>query len=110
MENLNAITGFFAQIWQIMTINHPVIGIPFSVIYLGAFAIGFGIIILRPLLGIGAGAIGDITGSAKRIRDNRIARVNEKYKNSYEYYEAKNRQQESYYKRYMNKYHNGGKL
>lgn len=78
MENLNAITGFFAQIWQIMTINHPVIGIPLSVIYLGVFAIGFGITMLRPILGIGAGAVGDISKSARRIHIRNLERRNQK--------------------------------
>lgn len=71
MENLNAITTFFSQVWQVMTINHPVIGIPFSVIYVGIFAIGFSITILRPVLGIGAGVVGDISKSARRSRDRR---------------------------------------
>ena len=60
MENLNAITSFFASLWQMFGINHPLLGIPFSTIYLGAFAIGFSITILKPLLGIGAGAVADI--------------------------------------------------
>lgn len=76
MDNLNSITGFFSQIWQLMSINHPVIGVPFSIIYLGAFAVGFGITILRPLLGIGAGAVGDISKSARRVRMRNLERKN----------------------------------
>lgn len=78
MENLNSITSFFAQIWQVMSINHPVIGIPFSVIYLGVFAVGFGITILRPILGIGAGVVGDISKSAKHNRDRRLSKERRK--------------------------------
>ena len=78
MENLNAITSFFSEVWQIMTVNHPVIGIPFSVIYLGVFAIGFGVTVLRPILGIGAGVITDVSRSAKRNRERRISKERRK--------------------------------
>lgn len=93
MENLNAITTFFAQIWQIFTIQHPVIGIPFSVIYLGIFAISFSVLILKPILGIGYGAVGDISSGARSAyRKSR--------QNSYRTYEKKRSRAEEYSKRY----------
>lgn len=96
MENLNAITSFFAQLWQVMSINHPVIGIPFSVIYLGIFAVGFGITILRPILGIGAGAVGDIKAGAKALRDRKIAQKNVRYNKSYNKYKQDRMRKEAY--------------
>lgn len=67
MENLNLITSFLRRIWEVFSIPHPLLGIPFSTIFLGAFAISFSILILRPILGIGHLFV---SHSHRRIRKN----------------------------------------
>lgn len=100
MENLNAITSFLAQVWQVMTIEHPVLGIPFSVIYLGSFAVGFGIMILKPLLGIGTGVVTDVSSSTKRIRERRIKNKRTRYNESYEKWASDRERQTAFARRY----------
>lgn len=101
MENLRAITNFFAQIWEVFTVNHPLIGIPFSVIYLGVFAVAFGIMILRPILGIGAGVVNDISRSGNNAVRSARARAKAKQDNSYEAYAKARKQKEEYARRYI---------
>lgn len=100
MENLQAITSFFRQVWNVFTIDHPLIGIPFSVIYLGVFAIAFSIVILRPLLGIGGGVIDNISSSARNARRSAISRSKARKESSYKTYAKKRARQEAYAARY----------
>lgn len=86
MEILNQITAFFAKVWEVFSIEHPILGIPFSQIYIGVFAVSFSITILRPILGIGTGAISDITRSAILARNQANARRKAKYEQYYEAY------------------------
>lgn len=100
METLNQITAFFARVWEVFSVNHPILGIPFSTIYLGAFAVSFSIIILKPILGIGAGTITDISRSARTTRNNLRNKRQAKYEQSYEAYKARRNKAREFAERY----------
>lgn len=54
-------TSFLASVWDLFTnVNVPVLNITFAQLWLGIFVVGVSIMILRPLLGIGAGAVNNI--------------------------------------------------
>lgn len=51
---MTEITGLFASFWQVFSeLEVPLLGIKFSTLYLGIFAVTFSLIILRPILGLG---------------------------------------------------------
>lgn len=100
METLNQITAFFARVWEVFSVNHPILDIPFSTIYLGAFAVSFSIIILKPILGVGAGTITDISRSARTTRNQIRNRRQSKYEQSYEAYKARRNRAKEYADRY----------
>lgn len=63
---LSDITGFLASIWSAFSnLQVPLLGISFATLYAGVFAVGFSILILRPILGIGEGFV---KGNHKMIR------------------------------------------
>lgn len=100
MENLNAITAFFRNVWEVFSIEHPLLGIPFSVIYLGAFAVAFSIVILRPILGIGSGVVDNISASGRSAVRSARSRNRSRKAASYEAYKAGRKREESYARRY----------
>lgn len=100
MENLQAITGFFREVWQIFTLPHPLLGIPYSVIYVGAFAVSFSILILKPILGIGSGVVSDVSSGARRASDSIRAKRRANKANSYESYKKNRDRQTEYASRY----------
>lgn len=56
-----------SQIWQLFEdVQVPGLNISFATLWLGAFVVMISIVILRPLLGIGAGASRLIFGVGKR--------------------------------------------
>lgn len=94
-------TQFLADCWRMFQdVNVPILNISFSDLYLGIFVVGIAIAILRPLLGIGGGAVNMLQGlgsSAKRGYDKA-------YKNSYAHYEKEKRRAADYKSRYDKKY------
>lgn len=100
METLNQITAFFARIWEVFSVPHPILGIPFSTIYLGAFAVSFSIIILKPILGIGSGVVSDVSRSARTARNQIRSRRQAKYDQSYDAYKARRNKAKEYAERY----------
>jgi len=64
---LEEVTTFLAGIWSIFTENNvPILNISFAQLWLGIFVVGVSTIILRPLLGIGAGALQNVASIGRR--------------------------------------------
>lgn len=58
---MSEFTTFLADCWRMFEeVNVPVLNISFAKLYLGVFVVGISIMILRPLLGIGAGGFNNI--------------------------------------------------
>lgn len=54
---LSDITSFLAQIWNAFSsLQVPLLGISFATLYTGVFAVGFSLLILKPILGIAQSA------------------------------------------------------
>lgn len=71
LEFFKAVIG---QIWDGMSqINVPLLDIPITSFLIGAFVVQVAIMILNPLLGIGAGFIDNLTSSVRRSRASRSA-------------------------------------
>ena len=72
---MEAFTTFLAGVWELFTsVTVPGINISFAQMWLGVFVVGLSISILRPLLGIGAGAIKNILHAGKRGYDRAYVR------------------------------------
>lgn len=68
------IASFMASLWQLFTqVQVPGLGIPFSVLYLGVFAVSVSIKLLSPILGLGGNvARGPVRiGGKKRSKEYR---------------------------------------
>lgn len=61
-----------SQVWDLFEeVQVPGLGISFASLWLGSFVVMVSIVILRPLLGIGAGASRLISGVGKRAISHR---------------------------------------
>ena len=59
---MTEILEFFSSIWQLFEeVTVPLINITFAQLWIGVFVVSISISILRPLLGIGAGAVNNIS-------------------------------------------------
>lgn len=66
---MSEFTIFLADCWRMFEeVQVPVLNISFAKLYLGAFVVGISIVILRPLLGIGAGGVSNIMHGLSRKR------------------------------------------
>lgn len=69
---MSEFTSWLASIWSLFVeVEVPGLGISFAALWLGCFVVCLGIVILRPLLGIGGSTIRAITGVGKRAISNR---------------------------------------
>lgn len=69
---MEAFTTFLSGVWELFqSVTVPVLNITFAHMWLGIFVVGISISILRPLLGIGFGAVNNILSglSGKRGYD-----------------------------------------
>lgn len=65
---LSDITTFLSSLWGIFTdVQVPLLGISFAQLWLGIFVVGVATIILRPLLGIGAGTLQNVASAGRRV-------------------------------------------
>lgn len=70
MTVIQYVGQLFADLWDIFSVPHPVLGISVGSIVIGVFVVGFSITILRPLLGIGGQAVNGTASVIKRSRAN----------------------------------------
>lgn len=68
MDNINALGELFRSFWDFFSLEHPVLGISFGKVLNGFFVVCFSVTLLRPILGIGAGAIRSVTSVGRGIR------------------------------------------
>lgn len=74
---MSEVLQFFRSLWDIFEeVQVPLLNISFSQLYLGAFVVSVSIAILRPLLGIGAGAVNNISRGLSSARRRASARRN----------------------------------
>lgn len=102
---MNEFTEFLAGCWRMFTdVQVPVLNISFAQLWLGVFVVGISISILRPLLGIGFGAVNNILSAGKRGYDRAYsrskARQREAYNSSYAKYKADRNRTADYAARY----------
>lgn len=66
------ITSALASFWELFTaVRVPGLGIPFSVLYLGIFAVSLSIKLLLPLLGLGGNVARGPVRAGRAIRSSR---------------------------------------
>lgn len=64
---LTLITSFFSSLWDLFTdVQVPLLGISFASLWIGVFIVAFSITLLRPVLGIGAGALNTLSKGISR--------------------------------------------
>lgn len=68
MDNISAIGQLFAQAWHFFELEHPLLGISYGSIAIGFFVVCFSVTVLKPILGIGSGAVKSATSFGREIR------------------------------------------
>lgn len=77
---IGQISHTLASFWNLFTqVQVPGLGIPFSVLYLGIFAISVSIKLLAPILGIGGNVAQGPVRAGRAIRSGRSRRRREEY-------------------------------
>lgn len=102
---MEAFTTFLAGVWELFqSVTVPILNITFAQMWLGVFVVGISISILRPLLGIGFGAVNNLISAGKRGYDGAYsrakARQREDYNSSYAKYKADRNRAKDYAERY----------
>lgn len=80
MTQLEFFTSVIGSIWEGMsTITVPFLNIPVTSLLIGVFVASFGIMILRPILGLGSAALSGISSTVRTAkssaRSSRASRV-----------------------------------
>ncbi len=77
---ISQITQTLATFWSLFTqVRVPGLGIPFSVLYLGMFAISVSIKLLAPILGLGGNVAQGSVRLGRDIRSDRSRRRRDEY-------------------------------